>query len=89
MGLRDTTNTQKTGTKGCSLQRGILSLLGERVHGFHQIFRKIYDPKTKSPNLGEHLSHPLDLQRSKLRPGRGWYSLREVQSIGEMEPGLR
>ena len=67
----------------------ILSLLGERVHGFHQIFRKIYDPKTKSPNLGEHLSHPLDLQRSKLRPGRGWYSLREVQSIGEMEPGLR
>ena len=89
MGFRDTTNTQKTGAKGCSLQRGILSLLGERVHGFHQIFRKIYDPKTKSPNLGEHLSHPLDLQRSKLRPGRGWYSLREVQSIGEMEPGLR
>lgn len=67
--------------------------MGDRVHGFHQILRKIYDPKTKSPNLGEHLSPPphpaLDLQRRKLRPGRGWGSLRKVQSVGEMEPGLR
>lgn len=41
--------------------------------------------QTKKSNLDEHLSHPLDLLRRKLRPERGWHLLRKVQSVGEIE----
>lgn len=50
---------------------------------FIRFSKKVYDPQTKNPNLGEHLSHPFDLQRRKLKPERGWGLLRKVQSAGE------
>lgn len=89
MGLRDSTNTLKTRAKWCSLQRGILSLLGERAYGLHQILKKVCDPQTKNPNLGEHLSHPLELQRRKLRPERDWDLLMRSSQLVKWNPGLR
>lgn len=50
---------------------------------FLRFSKKVYDPQTKNPILGEHLSYPFDLQRRKLKPERGWDLLRKVQSVGE------
>lgn len=63
--------------------------MGERAYGLHQILEKVCDPQTKNPNLGEHLSHPLELQRRKLRPERDWDLLRSSSQLVKWNPGLR
>lgn len=56
----------------------------EKVLGLHQILKKPRD-QAGNPNLGEHLSHPLDFEGSRLKPERGQDLLKEVQSVAQGE----